>query len=159
MTTVGTTPTLEPAHPRNAFTPASHTPLSELIEALKRIGQLQGLEEHEYQWLAEHGEERVIPAGASLFHEGDVADTMSILMRGEIHVRRERAGPATLFIGRTGQITGLLPFSRMKTYGGHGYAVTELWGLDYHRNIFPEMLQAVPSMGQRCVSVLLDRVR
>jgi signal transduction histidine kinase len=159
MTTASTTPTLEPADPRSAFAPATRTPIPELVDALKRIAPLQGMDESEYLWLATHGEERVIPAGATLFHEGDTADTMSILMRGEIHVRRERGAPTALFIGRTGQITGLLPFSRMKTYGGHGYAVTELWGLDFHRSTFPEMMLAVPSMTQRCVSVLLDRVR
>ena len=159
MTTASTTPALEPADPRAAFAPASLTPVPQLIEALKRVAPLQGMEECEYEWLAEHGEERLIPAGTSVFHEGDAADTMSIMLRGEIHVRRERGGPATLFIGRTGQITGLLPFSRMKTYGGHGYVVADLWALDYPRSLFPEMMQAVPSMTQRCVSVLLDRVR
>ena len=159
MTTASTTPTLDQADPRAAFVPSSRTPIPELIEALKRVGPLQGMDEAEYEWLAEHGQERLIPAGTSLFHEGDPSDTMSIVLRGEIHVRRERGGPAALFIGRTGQITGLLPFSRMKTYGGHGYVVADLWGLDYHRSTFPEMMRAVPSMTQRCVSVLLDRVR
>ena len=71
----------------------------------------------------------------------------------------ERGAPAAFFIGRTGLITGLLPFSRMKTYGGHGYVVTDAWSLDFDRQLFPEMLREVPSMAQRCVSVLLDRVR
>src|ERR1700761_8089299 len=109
MTTVGTTPTLEPAISRGTFAPPVRTPIPELVEALKRLTTLQGLEDSEYTWLAEHGEELLIPAGATLFHEGDTADTMSILLRGEIHVRRERVGPSALFIGRAGQITGLLP--------------------------------------------------
>jgi signal transduction histidine kinase len=159
MTSASTAPTVAPADPLAAFVPASPTPVPELIEALKRVAPLNGMEECEYEWLAEHGEECLIPAGTSVFHEGDAADTMSIVLKGEIHVRRERGGPAALFIGRTGYITGLLPFSRMKTYGGHGYVVAELWGLNYHRSIFPEMIRAVPSMIPRCVSVLLDRVR
>jgi signal transduction histidine kinase len=129
------------------------------MEALKRVPPLQGMTESELEWLATHGQERRVPAGTTLFHEGDIADTMTILLKGEVHVRRERGGPAALFIGRTAMITGLLPFSRMKTYGGHGYAVTDLWGLDYPREIFDEMTAAIPSMTQRCVSVLLDRVR
>ena len=159
MTTASTAPTLDSADPRSAFVPASRTPIPELIEALKRVAPLNGMEESEYRWLAEHGEEHLIPAGTTLFHEGHTADTMSIVLRGEIHVRRERGGVSALFIGRTGQITGLLPFSRMKTYGGHGYVVADIWALDYPRAIFAEMTQAVPSMTQRCVSVLLDRVR
>src|SRR6202000_187908 len=29
----------------------------------------------------------------------------------------------------------------------------------YHKSMFPEMLEAIPSFAQRCVSTLLDRVR
>jgi signal transduction histidine kinase len=152
MTTASSTPTLDPAA-------LNRTPVPEIVDALKRVPPLHGMEENELEWLAAHGFERKVAAGTTLFHEGDVADTMTILLKGEIHVRRERGGPATLFIGRTGLITGLLPFSRMKTYGGHGYAVTDLWGLEFHRSMFEEMTTAVPSMTQRCVSVLLDRVR
>jgi signal transduction histidine kinase len=150
MTTASPIPTLDPA---------ARTPVPEIIEALKRVPPLHGMEESDLEWLATHGRERKVVAGTTLFHEGDVADTMTILLKGEVHVRRERGGPAALFIGRTGLITGLLPFSRMKTYGGHGYAVTDLWGLDFPRDIFNEMTTAIPSMTQRCVSVLLDRVR
>ncbi len=152
MTTASTTPTLDTAV-------ANPTPVPEIVEALKRVPPLHGMEDSELEWLATHGTERKFPAGATLFHEGDVADTMSILLKGEVHVRRERGAPAALFIGRTGLITGLLPFSRMKTYGGHGYAVSDVSGLEFHRSLFAEMTAAVPSMTQRCVSVLLDRVR
>jgi signal transduction histidine kinase len=83
---------------------------------------------------------------------------MWILLKGEAHVRRSQGGLA-LFVGRAGQITGVLPFSRMKTHGGQGFAATDMWALQIDREVFPEMLQAIPSMAQRSVSVLLDRVR
>lgn len=152
MTTASSTTTLDPAVP-------TRTPIPEIIESLKRVPPLAGMDESGLTWLAEHGIERKEQAGTTLFHEGEVADRMTILLKGEVHVRRERGAPAALFIGRTGLITGLLPFSRMKTYGGHGYAVTEVWGLEYPREMFAEMTAAAPSMTQRCVSVLLDRVR
>lgn len=152
MTTASTTPMLDSVE-------ANPTQISELIEALKRVPPLQGMADSEFEWLATHGIERKVPAGTTLFHEGDVAERMLILLKGEIHVRRERGGPAALFIGRTAMITGLLPFSRMKTYGGHGYAVTDLWGLEFPRSMFAEMVEAIPSMTQRSVNVLLDRVR
>ncbi len=152
MTTASSIPTLDPAA-------SDRTPTPEIVDALKRVPPLSGMEPRELEWLAAHGIERKVPAGTTLFREGDAADRMTILLKGEVHVRRERGGPAALFIGRTAMITGLLPFSRMKTYGGHGYAVTDLWGLDYPREMFDEMTAAIPSMTQRCVSVLLDRVR
>src|ERR1700761_9110442 len=140
-------------------TPKKHgpTPTPEIIAALKRVAQLQGMEEHEYAWLATHGTERFIDAGVTLFREGDPANEMNILLKGEIHVRREHGGASALWIGRSGQITGLLPFSRMKTYGGMGYTTVPTWSLQYEKAVFPEMIEAVPSMTQRCVSVLLDR--
>ncbi len=156
MTTASSTPMLDSA---DRHSTPGRTPIPEIIEALKRVAPLQGLEPSEFEWLATNGKEVFIPAGTTVFHEGDPAETMNILLRGEIHVRRERGGPAALFIGRTGQITGLLPYSRMKTYGGHGYIVADAWSLDFDRSIFPEMMRVIPSMIPRCVSVLLDRVR
>ncbi len=130
-----------------------------ILEALKKISSLQGLEPQEYLWLATHGTERELPGGTTLFEEGQPAKEMSILLRGEIHVRRERAFPPMLFVGRSGQISGLMPFSRMKNYGGTGYTVGDTWWLEYDQSQFDPMLAAIPSMAQRCVSILLDRVR
>lgn len=129
------------------------------MAALRTIPLLDGLSDSEYLWLVKHGQERMGVDGALIFREGEPACNMNILLHGEVHVRRRHSGPLALFIGRAGQITGKLPFSRMKTYGGDGYAVGPAWALDIHQNFFPEMLQAIPSMGQRCVSTLLDRVR
>jgi signal transduction histidine kinase len=110
-------------------------------------------------WLARHGHERIAHAGDILFEEGAPAEHMMLILKGEIHVRRLRTGPMSLFIGRSGQMTGLLPFSRMKSYGGQGFAASDVWALLVHKSLFPEMLNAVPSMTQRIVSSLLDRVR
>jgi signal transduction histidine kinase len=156
MTTASSVPTLDSAERHH---PSVRTPIPEIIEALKRVAPLHGMEYSELEWLATHGIERTEPAGTTLFHEGDPASQMSIILKGEVHVRRERGAPTGLFIGRAGQITGVLPFSRMKAHGGHGFVVLDTWALDFDKEIFPEMLRAVPSMGQRCVSVLLDRVR
>ncbi|AXC10456.1 sensory box histidine kinase [Acidisarcina polymorpha] len=144
---------------RNVSAVENAAPLPQVICALKKVTQLNGLTDPEYEWLARYGEQRFEPAGAVLFHEGDPAERMTILLKGEIHVRRERGAADALFIGRSGQITGLLPFSRMKFYGGMGYTTADSWALDYDRSLFPEMLTAIPSMGQRCVGILLDRVR
>jgi signal transduction histidine kinase len=140
-------------------TPATPTPIEEIAEALERIGPLHGLPLEDRLWLARHGEEFIGKAGDVLFEEGAPADQMILILKGEIHVRRQHVGSAALFIGRAGQMTGLLPFSRMKGAGGQGFAVSPVWILFIHKSVFPEMLQAIPSMAQRSVSTLLDRVR
>ena len=143
----------------DALAPATPTPLPEIVEALKTIRVLDGLTDAEFEWLATHGTERVGETSTILFREGMPASHLNFLLKGEIHVRRWHSGPMNFFIGRAGQMTGKLPFSRMKTYGGDGYSVGSAWALDIHEELFPQMLAAIPSMGQRCVSVLLDRVR
>jgi signal transduction histidine kinase len=139
--------------------PATPTPPQEIAEALQHIGPLQGLPLEDRLWLAHHGQEFFANPGDVLFEEGTPAVNMVLILKGEIHVRRQHGSPMALFIGRAGQMTGVLPFSRMKTYGGQGFAVSPLWALMVPKEIFPEMLQAIPSMTQRVVSTLLDRVR
>jgi len=140
-------------------TPACPTPAENIAAALERITPLQGLPFEDRLWLAQHGEEVVAQPGDILFEEGQPADRMILILKGEIHVRRQRGGPMELFIGRTGQMTGLLPFSRMKASGGQGFAISPVWALLVHKDKFPAMLAAIPSMAQRVVSTLLDRVR
>ena len=139
--------------------PATPTPVEEIAAALERIGPLHGLSYEDRLWLASHGREHIAAKGEILYEEGAPADHMILILKGEIHVRRQRSGPMALFIGRAGQMTGILPYSRMKSYGGQGFAISDVWALLIHKSQFPEMLLAVPSMGQRSVTTLLDRVR
>ena len=131
----------------------------EIIAHLRHVRGLEDVGESSLGWLADHGEQLSYPDNGLIFSTGEPADSMFILLDGEIHVRRLPTGPVSYFVGRAGHMTGKLPFSRMKTYGGDGYAVGRVWGLSIHETLFPEMLQAVPSLAQLSVSLLLDRVR
>lgn len=142
-----------------ATAPVTRTPDEEIAKAIERVVPLQGLTFDDRLWLARHGEELVGEPGQILFEEGAPADRMILILKGEVHVRRQRGGPMELFIGRAGQMTGYLPFSRMKISGGQGFAVSPFWAITIHKDLFPEMLQAIPSMAQRVVATLLDRVR
>jgi signal transduction histidine kinase len=138
---------------------SERTPPEEIVAALREVQAFEGLSEQDYLWLAQHGIERKVGPGIMLFREGDAPRAMNIMLRGEVHIRRAQSGNVSFFIARMGQISGLLPFSRMKGYGGTGFSVGQVWTLDIPREKFPEMLAAIPSMAQRCVSVLLNRVR
>ncbi len=146
--------------PASSFSPpATPTPPETIAEALERVTPLLGLSLEDRLWLARHGEELVMRSGDTLFEDGAPAEYMMLMLKGEIHVQRKHNGAMALFIGRTGQMTGLLPFSRMKAYGGQGVAATAVWALMIHKMHFEAMLDAIPSMAQRVVSTLLDRVR
>jgi signal transduction histidine kinase len=138
---------------------AQRTPCAEIVAALRKVEGLDGLTEQEYLWLAENGVEHKAEPGTLLFREGDAPIGMNIILAGEIHVRRAQSGNSAFFIARMGQMSGILPFSKMKGYGGTGFSVGDVWSLDILRENFPAMLAAIPSMAQRSVSVLLKRVR
>jgi len=129
------------------------------MAALEKIAPLQGLPAEDREWLATHGQEIHLKAGEVLFEEGDPAEQMILILKGEVHVRRARSGPMAVFVGRSGQMTGLLPYSRMASYGGQGFAVHDVWAMIYHKSMFPQMMAAIPSFSQRVISTLLDRVR
>ena len=139
--------------------PATPTPVPAIMAALEKVAPLQGLSAENREWLALHGQEVRVKPGEVLFEEGQPAEHLIVLLKGELHVRRTRSGPMALFIGRSGQMTGLLPFSRMTNSGGQGFAAQDVWAILYHKSMFPEMLEAIPSLTQRVVSTLLDRVR
>ena len=142
-----------------AAPPAEPTALPERIAALRRIKDLAGLTQDEYAWIAAHSTERMGADGAVIFSENEPAHHLNFILSGEVHVHLRSSGPVALFIGRTARLTGKLPYSRMKKWGGDGYALGTFWGLDVHEDLFPAMLLAIPSMTQRCVSLLIDRNR
>ncbi len=139
--------------------PDQRTSPAEIVAALRDIPALEGMSDQDYLWLAEHGIERKLGPGVMIFHEGDAPIGMNIMLRGEVHIRRAQSGNVSFFIARMGQMSGILPFSRMKGYGGSGFTVGDVWTLDILKEQFPDMLAAIPSMAQRCVTVLLNRVR
>ncbi len=137
----------------------AHSPCEEIVAALRKIEALEGMSDQDFLWLAEHGIEHTAEPGAILFREGETPIGMNIMLGGEVHIRRAQSGNMSFFIARMGQMSGILPFSRMKGYGGTGYAAGDVWTLDIPKETFPAMLAAIPSMAQRCVGVLLNRVR
>lgn len=145
--------------PVMAAAPPEPTPQEQIVAELRTIPALEGLTDPEYRWFATHSTERVGPDGAMIFRENEQSFHMNIILRGEVMAHRRKSGPVARFVGRTSRVTGKLPFSRMKTWGADGCSVGPVWVLDIHEDLFPDMLCAIPSMTQRCVTLLLDRVR
>jgi len=131
----------------------------DLISSLKSIRALDGLVDHEYAWIAENGVHKHANPGEVIYREGDPATVMFFVLSGEVHIRHDRAAGQSLVIGRSAQVTGLLPFSRMKFYTGTALAVDTVCVLEIADSYFNNMLSAIPTMNRRCVAVLLDRAR
>ena len=127
---------------------------------LRKVEAFSGFDSEQLAWLASHGEVREFAAGERVFSAGDVADTMTVILEGALELLIGVGGQMVpTFVQYAGEVTGLLPFSRMQRYSGAGRAASSLRVLLIRKELFPEMLQRLPALGQRLVSVMADRVR
>ena len=130
-----------------------------LIAALRKVPSFSDLPEADLEWFINHAEERRIQAGEVLAQEGSPADTMIVLLEGEIRGRSEREADGPTYSAQAPAVTGFLPFSRMKIMSLTARAVRPLHVLAMNSKEFPEMLHRMPELAQRLVGVLTDRVR
>ncbi len=130
-----------------------------LTDALRRVPLLANLTEDELTWLARHGKEQVAETGEVLIRPGDRADAMVIMLDGMVEARPAPGERAPSFWARTGDITAMLPYSRMTTFSRLTVAVCRTRMLRIPVELFPEMLRCIPGLQAPLVSVLVDRVR
>lgn len=133
---------------------------TDLVKEFRNIPILSDLADDELRWLADHAEEIVLEPGDFMVREGDPANWMVVYLEGESDGRRESLGPdAPVFTSRAGQVTGMLPFSRMTHYMITSRAVTRSRLARISKDVFPEMLNRIPALGPRLVGIISDRVR
>jgi signal transduction histidine kinase len=130
-----------------------------LIDDLRKIEVFSDLPQEHLAWLAEKFEEVRLQPGEVSVQEGDPADRLIVILEGEIRFQRGGGPDSPVFRAYAGQVTGLLPYSRLTRYGGTGRAVLPTRTLRLHKSLFPEMLQRMPELGQRLVAIMADRIR
>jgi signal transduction histidine kinase len=131
-----------------------------LIADLRRVPAFAELASEDLEWFIGRAEERWVKPGEALAKEDTPADTMLVLLEGEMRGRREADGPdSQTYTVTAPAVSGFLPFSRMKTVPLTVRAVTPMHALALHSQHFPEMLHRMPLLAQRLVGVLTDRVR
>jgi signal transduction histidine kinase len=130
------------------------------VGMLRQISVFQDLPEDDLEWLADQGEDILLEPDEPLFNEGDGADYMFVFFEGEVRLRREMSGSnARTFTMGAGDITGMLPYSRLQYYMGTGRATVRTRVARFHKQIFPEMLRRMPPLSERLVGLMMDRVR
>jgi signal transduction histidine kinase len=131
-----------------------------LIADLRKVPAFAELASEDLEWFIGRAEERWVKPGEALAKEDTPADTMLVLLAGEMRGRREADGPdSQTYTVTAPAVSGFLPFSRMKTVPMTPRAVTPMHALALHSQHFPEMLHRMPLLAQRLVGVLTDRVR
>jgi signal transduction histidine kinase len=126
---------------------------------LRGIALLADLPDADLAWLAEHGEWLEFDHDELAIRRGEPADAMGMVLEGELQARMQETGDEVVFRARTGEVTGLLPFSRMTEYpaDSRSFGTTRL--VRIAREDFPEMLREIPVLEGRLVGLMTDRVR
>ena len=127
-------------------------------EELLRFPAFADLPEDQIAWFLSQSREVTLKAGEIYAKQGDPPDTMFVLLQGEFEWRGEFAGEIIAFSGKVGDVTGALPFSRMKQYSVTGRALTDGRILRFPASLFPELIHKMPELAKRLVGVLTDRV-
>ncbi len=126
---------------------------------LLRVPAFADLPEDQLAWFLSQSEELQLKAGDILSHQGDPADWMLVLLEGELQGRGDFGGEPVFVSITAGQVTGRLPFSRMKQISV-GFAPSgTAWRCDFPPTKFPLLVQTMPELTTRLVGLMTDRVR
>lgn len=117
------------------------------------------LPEDQISWFISQAEEVVLKPDEIYLHQGDPADSMFVVLEGQLQARGELGGEVFNVASKPGDVTGVLPYSRMKQFPLTGRAVTASRGLRFPSSRFPELVQKMPELAQRLVGLMSDRIR
>ena len=126
---------------------------------LLRVPVFAGLPDDQIAWFLGQMEELRLKAGDSYFRQGDPADAMFVVLEGQVQARGEIGGETVVISMKPGDVTGVLPFSRMKQFTVDGRAVTDARVLRFPSSLFPDLVQKMPELTQRLVGLMSDRIR
>jgi signal transduction histidine kinase len=126
---------------------------------LLRFPVFADLPDDQIDWFISESQEMTLKAGEVYSRQGAPADAMFVILEGQVQWRGERGGETFVFDVEPGDVTGVLPFSRMKQFGVNGRAVTDTRALRFPASKFPELVQKMPELTQRLVGLMSDRIR
>src|SRR5579863_3085746 len=118
-----------------------------------------GLPEDQIAWFISQSQEMNLKAGENYSRQGDPADAMFVILKGHVQGRGELGGETIIFDLTPGDVTGLLPFSRMKQFTVSIRTETDSRALRFPSSLFPELVQKMPELTQRLVGLMSDRIR
>ncbi len=127
--------------------------------ALQKIPIFADFSDEQLDWFVAHADDVRYNTGDVMIHPGDPADIMIVMLEGEVRGRRDGQSSDFKFVARAGDVTGMLPFSRLTVFPVTTRAATPTRVARLHKDHFPEMMQRIPQITPRLVSLLADRVR
>jgi signal transduction histidine kinase len=133
---------------------------TDLARQLAAIPVFSDMSAEDLEWLASRMKLVHFAPGDVAVAEDSPAEYLIVILEGEVFGRREHGtGDARTYTARAGQVTGMLPFSRLTHFPLTVRAMTPASIATLHVSHFPEMLQRLPELAPKLVEVLADRIR
>ncbi len=126
---------------------------------LLRVPVFADLPDDQISWFISQSQEIVYKTGETYARRGEPADAMFVLLEGQLEIRGELGGEMVAFPIAAGNVTGILPFSRMKQFTVSGRAIADSRLLRFPAALFPQLVQKMPELTQRLVGLMSDRIR
>jgi len=131
-----------------------------LVERLGGLSSLAHIPREEVEWLVGHGRLELGEAGTVVARKGERVERLSIVLSGHMAIRVDRGtGPRRVAEWKSGDITGMLPYSRMSGTPGDTYFEEQTEFLSIHEEHFREMITRCPMFTAHTVHLMLDRAR
>jgi signal transduction histidine kinase len=135
-------------------------PPGELLARLKGHRILAEVPAEELAWIAARGTLLRFEKGASLTARDQPVERLMFVLSGNMAIFVDRGeGKHKMAEWRAGDVTGLLPYSRLKNPPGDTLAVESTEALSVSGEHLPEMIRHCPQLTTRLVHVMLDRAR
>jgi signal transduction histidine kinase len=114
----------------------------------------------ELEWLAAHGSLRTLETGEVLSVKGHQVEALHIILSGRLALFIDRgAGPNKVIEWHAGDISGMLPYSRLTTAPGDSLALEPLQVLAIPRQHFRALTQECFEVTSILVHAMIDRTR
>ncbi len=133
--------------------------MDEIVDFLQSVPDLSAVPREQLEWLVRESE--IISYEPGIINRpGDVFDYLILVLEGKIEVYAFQNGQKkTQMTNSRGAMTGLIPFSRMKSSPVFTEAIGPVKTLSLHRSKFPSLIAHNYELTEVLVHSMVDRVR
>jgi signal transduction histidine kinase len=133
---------------------------TELVDRLVNHRTIGVAPREELEWLAARGTIRRLQPNDAYAVKGGPVEGLAVVLSGRIAVFLDRgAGPNKIAEWHAGDVTGLLPYSRLATSPAQSIALEPTEVFFVHRDHFRELTRECPELTSILVHRMLDRAR
>lgn len=131
-----------------------------LLDRLAAHRTLAGVPREQLQWLASRSHLHQLEAGHVVARKGEPIEHLYVLLSGHLSISvNHGAGLRKVMEWRGGDVSGLLPYSRLAAAPGNSMTEEPTEVLMVHRDHFPEMIRECCELTEVMVHVMVDRAR